>query len=475
MPFIRLCLIVFSAFILTSCTLPEDGDSAAYPEFFGHAGPAAAMESISTAIRSGKIFIQDEKGYGEVFGFDSFRFNEKNIRPMSISFIPGTNSFQCLALVMDSKTEDNDYRAVFLIGGTDRNAVFSLTGVGKIAGEKGLPPPILPEPSVVTAVYEAMQRKIQAGEISWGQEFPDAIISETRTGGSVQKKNAEESVHTDVRSFRYPESDWWKDRLTAQKGNLRLTEKDLSLCGISAFRKNEITLAYCVKPLAVRTAKQIVTYAVLDAVLNQDGTLLRTYEGGEDSFENAFSVIIYPFAQKDNDAIYKAVFDYLFEQSASKTGKAVAAEKVRFLFVPETASPDFMAKYSWSGDIPVRSPFVRDWELPVPFNEKAGRYTGYGSGEFYYSAGAIRPVDDSTVYVMANISCIPPLALSELSPEAAAKWKTSSLQDAPMRFSGPAGYLKLKKGFFGWHVDQDHIFSLNPPEKERMDSDQNKP
>lgn len=118
---------------------------------------------------------------------------------------------------------------------------------------------------------------------------------------------------------------------------------------------------------------------------------------------------------------------------------------------------------------------MRDWELPVPFNEKAGRYMGYGSGEFYYSAGAIRPVDDSTVYVMTNISCVPPLALSELSPEAAEKWKASSFQDASMQFSGPAGYLKLKKGFFGWYVDQDHVFSLNPPEKERMDSDQDKP
>ena len=475
MPFIRLCLIVFSALILTSCTFPEDGEPAEYPEFFGHADPAATLESISAAIRSGKVFIQDEKGYGEVFGFDSYRFNEKNIRPMNVSFIPGTNSFQCLALVMDSATEDNHYRVVFLVGGTDRNAVFSLVGVGKIAGEKDVPPPVLPEPSVVTAVCEAMQRKIQAGDISWEQEFPDGIISETQTGSSTEKKNAGENVQTEIRKFRYPESEWWKDRLTAQKGNLRLTEKDLSLCGISASRKNEITLAYCVKPLIVRTARQIVAYTVLDAVLDQDGSLLRTYEGGENSFENAFSVIIYPFTQKDNDAIYKTVFDYLFEQSALKAGQAVPAEKVRFLFVPETASPDFMAKYSWSGNIPVRSPFVRDWELPVPFNEKAGRYMGYGSGEFYYSAGAIRPVDDSTVYVMTNISCVPPLALSELSPEAAEKWKASSLQDASMRFSGPAGYLKLKKGFFGWYVDQDHVFSLNPPAKERTASDQDKP
>ncbi|MEI3003100.1 MAG: hypothetical protein V8T87_00525 [Victivallales bacterium] len=80
-----------------------------------------------------------------------------------------------------------------------------------------------------------------------------------------------------------------------------------------------------------------MAYAVLDAVLNQDGSLLRTYEGGENSFENAFSVIIYPFTQKDNDAIYKTVFDYLFEQSALKAGQAVPAEKVRFLFVPENS------------------------------------------------------------------------------------------------------------------------------------------
>ena len=61
MPFIRLCLIVFSALILTSCTFPEDGEPAEYPEFFGHADPAATLESISAAIRSGKVFIQDEK------------------------------------------------------------------------------------------------------------------------------------------------------------------------------------------------------------------------------------------------------------------------------------------------------------------------------------------------------------------------------------------------------------------------------
>ena len=187
MPFIRLCLIVFSALILTSCTFPEDGEPAEYPEFFGHADPAATLESISAAIRSGKVFIQDEKGYGEVFGFDSYRFNEKNIRPMNVSFIPGTNSFQCLALVMDSATEDNHYRVVFLVGGTDRNAVFSLVGVGKIAGEKDVPPPVLPEPSVVTAVCEAMQRKIQAGDISWERRMRGKTCKR-RSGSSVIRK-----------------------------------------------------------------------------------------------------------------------------------------------------------------------------------------------------------------------------------------------------------------------------------------------
>lgn len=459
MPLLRicLCLLVFSVFLLTSCTLPEKEERIESPDFFRHVNPAEAMENIAEAIRSGKVFIQDEKGYDEVFGFDSFRFNDKNIRLMNLSFLPGTNGFRCLALVLDSRTEDNRYCVLFFTGGTDRNSTLSLIGVGETAGEKDAPPPVLPEPSAVAVLCEAMQRRIQAGDVSWDQNIPGGTASELPGNTSEKKEKKEQSQPLSY----LPEREWWKDRLTAQKGNLRLAENDLSLCGVSVSPENEIVLSYSVRPLTVRATSRIVAYAVLNAVLSRDGTLLRTYEGREKAFEDTLSVILYPFTQQDNDEIYKAVFDYLFEQSSSKVGNAVPAERVRFLLVPETASPDFMTKYSWRGGIPVRNPFMRDWELPVPFNENAGRYTEFGNGEFYYFAGAIRPVDDSTAYVMANIACMPPFTLSRFPPEAEKAEKTPHTDDIPTRFNGPTGYLKLKKGFFGWYVDQDHIFSLS--------------
>ena len=106
-----------------------------------------------------------------------------------------------------------------------------------------------------------------------------------------------------------------------------------------------------------------------------------------------------------------------------------------------------------------------DWDLGIPFNEKAGRYTGLGNGEYYYSAGAIRPVDASTAYVMGSILCLPPSALS--GKDAAKIREMPALEDASVRFNGPVGYLKLKKGFFGWYVERDSIAPLAKPSGEK--------
>ncbi len=452
-----LLLLFFSAILAVSCASSPEEEFAERPDFFRAADFVRAMENIAGALREGRVFIRDTEGYNRVFGFDNFRFTEKNVRPVSIFFLPETNRFHCAALVRDSGAADRPYRLVFFTGAAARGAPLSLVGVGKADRMYQRPPAVLPEPSVLRAVCEAMREKLRSGGIVWDQDAAANGDGAPGKGGSAVRK--------EKTAFYFLEQDWWRDCLMHGNGTLRLSERDLSLGGIAVSPEGEITLSCCVRPLTVRTTGRTISYATLNVVMRPDGTLLRTEKGGEHSFEDALSVILYPFAQKDNDEIYRAVFECLFERSASKVNGAAPAEKFRFLIVPETASPDFMTKYSWGGGLPVRNPLVHDWDLGIPFNEKAGRYTGLGNGEYYYSAGAIRPVDASTAYVMGSILCLPPSALS--GKDAAKIREMPALEDASVRFNGPVGYLKLKKGFFGWYVERDSIAPLAKPSGEK--------
>lgn len=465
----KILLLILASGFLISCTTETDGEAFGHLQLFRHRNPAAAMERVSAALRSGSVLIRDRQGYSKVFGTDSFRFREANIRPMELSFIPGTEDFTCAALVMDSRTNAEQYDVVFFACSMNPAVPPALVGTERVQAEKNAPPPILPEPSVLAAVCEAMQRKIHSGELSWDSEISGTAMKKkqektkenpqgkTETGKTETGKTTEKASAM----FYYLEKEWWHDRLMAEKGTLRLTENDLALCRAAAAPDGTVTLTFCVTPLIVRTSGRTISYATLDAGLDRNGALLRTRKGGESSFEDALSVVLYPFSREENDEIYKTVFNYLFKHSKAKTNGAAPPEKARFLFVPETADPDLRTKYPWAGDLPVRSPFERDWSLGIPFNEKAGRYTGFGHGEYYYSAGAIRPVDHSTAYVMASIYCLPSTGLS---PQETAKYgNATALEDADTRFNGPVGYLKLKKGFFGWYVEQDFISPTAPP------------
>ena len=459
----RIILLILMDCLLVSCGGPAQ-ETGTQTRLFRHNDPAAALERISTALRSGNIIIRDRKGYSKVFGADSFRFRENNIRPAQLSFIPETSDFTCVALVMDSVSDDGQYDLLHFAGSMNPLQSPSLIGTETVTGTKNAPPQILPEPSVLAPVCEAMRRRIQTGEVSWDSDSSVRIPSEREI--PPEKKETAKTVENMPGMVYFLEKEWWKDRLIAQKGSLRLTENDLALCRAAAAPGGTVTLTYCVTPLIVRTSGRTVSYATLEADLDRNGALLRTRKGGENSFEDALSVILYPFSREENDEIYKAVFNYLFKHSVAKTNGAAPREKARFLFVPETADPDFRIKYAWESDLAVRSPFERDWSLGIPFNEKAGRYTGFGNGEYYYSAGAIRPVDNTTAYVLASIFCLPP---SGLTSEETAKYNTVPvLESATVRFNGPVGYLKLKKGFFGWYVERDLISPLAPPGKKQI-------
>ena len=470
MRFFRILFLLLIPCILVSCAGGSDREPPASPKIFRLHDPAAAMERISTALRSGNVLIRDTRGYNRVFGADTFRLRDTNIRLTELTFIPETEDFTCGGLVMDSGTEDGRYDIVFFAGSMNPAVPPALIRTETVFPEKKSPPPILPEPSALATVCEAMRKRIQSGELFWDTDLSVSLRKNPpeHTGKMPKKNNTAQPVEHTSDMFYYLETEWWKDRLLATKGTLRLTEADLALCRVAAGPGGTVRLTYCVMPLIVRTSGRTLSYATWEAELDHSGALLQTRKGGENSFEDALSVILYPFSREENDEIYRTVFHYLFEQSAAKVNGAAPPEKVRFLFIPETADPDFLAKYTWHSALPIRSPYRRDWSLGIPFNEKAGRYTGFGNGEYYYAAGAIRPVDNTSVYVMASIFCLPP---TELSPEETAKYKAAPiLENATVQFNGPVGYLKLKKGIFGWYVERDFISQLAPPEKKQTET-----
>ena len=163
----KILLLILASGFLISCTTETDGEAFGHLQLFRHRNPAAAMERVSAALRSGSVLIRDRQGYSKVFDTDSFRFREANIRPMELSFIPGTEDFTCAALVMDSRTNAEQYDVVFFACSMNPALPPALVGTERVQAEKNAPPPILPEPSALAAVCYAMLSKIHSGVLSW--------------------------------------------------------------------------------------------------------------------------------------------------------------------------------------------------------------------------------------------------------------------------------------------------------------------
>ena len=197
-----LLLLFFSAMLAVSCASSPEEEPAEQPDFFRGADFVSAMGNIAGALRDGRVFIRDTEGYNRVFGFDNFRFTEKNVRPVSIFFLPETNRFHCAALVRDSGSADRPYQLVFFTGAAAQGAPLSLVGVGKAERMYQRPPAVLPEPSVLRAVCEAMREKLRSGAIVWDRE-------DSADGDGLSGKG-DNAVRKEKSAFYFLERDWWR-------------------------------------------------------------------------------------------------------------------------------------------------------------------------------------------------------------------------------------------------------------------------
>ncbi len=391
-------------FLLALCSCAErevthkDTPVALYPR----EAPVAFLQYLEDTLENRRFQVESPGRYRELFGVDSGWARKGNLLPVRLLFLPSQTQRHMYifeAYVADSKQENGDIVLISLRGGIPQgDTVPTLTVSSAKVADLQNP---LPNFNTLSKLQQSLFAQIDKGAMTW----------ETVT---------EPPLYT---SPRNPYTEWRKERFLAEKGTLVLSRSDLTLTQISSAPDSQVRFSFSVAPLMANAGNNRAMLSILSFNLDRTGRILSTDVSAE--------VIPLPYmtlqeiTAEDRSEISKIVLHNLFAfQLPSGVRKQ---EKIRFCYPAPGSDRSFYDEKLNKDAVPSeRSPFVRDPQLPIPFDEDKKAYTTLEDGAFHYNAGFILPVSNSVAYVFS----------------------------ATLAYSGvltrPEVAMRFTKGFFGW-------------------------
>lgn len=410
-------MIVF-LFVFCSCAEREASHKDTQGSLYPKEAPIAFLQYLEETLEARRFQVENSGRYRDFFGADREWSRKGNILPVRLIFLPSQTQRHMYIFegyVADTKQDNGDIVLISLRGAVPQgDTVPTLTvSTAKVAD---LPNP-LPNFETLNKLQQSLFARIDQGAMTW-----EAVTAPP--------------LHT---SPRNPYTEWRRERFLAEKRTPELSRSDLTLTQISSAPNSQVRFSFSVAPLMANAGNNRVMLSILSFNLDRNGRIFSTDVSAE--VIPLSYMTLQEITPEDRSEISRIVLHNLF---AFQLPSGVRRhEKVRFCYpAPGSDKSFYDEKLRKDAVPPERSPFVRDPQLPVPFDEDKKAYTTLEDGAFHYNAGFILPVDDSVAYVFS----------------------------ATLAYSGalsrPEIAMRFTKGFFGWKPTRLWVHHPGSPAKQ---------
>lgn len=399
------CMVVF-LLVLCSCAEHEASHKDTPVALYPREAPVVFLQYLEDTLENRRFQVDSPSLYREFFGADRGWSRKENILPVRLIFLPSQaqrHMYIFEAYVADTKQDNGDIALISLRGGIPQgDTVPTLTvSMAKVA-ELQNP---LPNFDTLNKLQQALFAKIDKGAMTWEDVTAPPL-------------------HT---SPKNPYTDWRKERFLAEKGTLELTRSDLTITQISSAPNSQVRFSFSVVPLMANAGNNRALLSILSFNMDLNGRILSTDINSE--IVPLSYMTLQELTPEDRSEISKIALRNLFAFPLPASVRK--QEKVRFCYpAPGSDKSFYEDKLRKNAEPPERSPFVRDPQLSVPFDEDRKAYTTLEEGAFHYNAGFILPVSDTVAYIFS----------------------------ATLAYSGvlnrPEIAMRFTKGFFGWTPTQ---------------------
>ncbi len=394
-------MVVF-LFVFCSCAEREASHKDTQVSLYPKEAPIAFLQYLEETLEARRFQVENPGRYRDFFGADREWSRKGNILPVRLIFLPSQtrrHMYIFEGYAADTKQDNGEIVFISLRGGVPQGETVPMLTVST-AKVADLPNP-LPSFQTLDLLQKALFAQLDKGAVTW----------ETVTSPPL---------HT---SARNPYTEWRRERFQAAKGNLVLSRSDLTLTEISSAPNSQTRFSFSVAPLMGNAGNNRMMLSILSFNLDRNGRILSTDVNSE--VIPLSYMTFQEITPEDRSEISRIVLHNLFAFQLPSGVRRY--EKVRFCYPAPGSDKNFYdEKLRKDAVPPERSPFVRDPQLPVPFDEDKKAYTTLEEGAFHYNAGFILPVNDSVAYVFS----------------------------ATLAYSGvltrPEVAMRFTKGFFGW-------------------------